>query len=133
MKLPDDLQKVIDEILAAEVRISYGEPEKYNAYVSDSDSVTSVSASGRTMLGSEEVRAASVMVSKGNKGERDRFVEWISCDYANGMAYAVFKTGVTIDKEDGTSDELCWIVTLVIKVTADGWKIIHRHNTRSKK
>ena len=40
---------------------------------------------------------------------------------------------ITSDKEDGTSDELCWIVTLVIKETADGWKIIHRHNTRSKK
>jgi ketosteroid isomerase-like protein len=127
------MQKIIDKIIAAETEISIGKPEGYNAYVAKTDSVSSVSASGRTMLGEVEVRAASVMVSKGNVGERDRFIEWISCDWSEKMAYAVFKTGVTIDKEDGSSDELCWIVTLIIKETAEGWKILHRHNTRSKK
>lgn len=131
--LPDGLKKIIDDIIAAESEISYGKPESYNSYVAEGEDVTAISASGRVMKGDAEVRGASVMVSKGNVGERDRFIEHISCDYVDDMAYAVFKTGVTIDKEDGSSDELCWAITLVIKNTPEGWKIVHRQNTRSKK
>ncbi len=132
-KLPDDIKRVIDDIIIAETEISRAKPECYNSFVEDSENVTAVSASGRTMKGSREVRDASVTVSKGNKGERERFIEWISCDYTEGMAYVLFKTGVTIDKEDGSSEELCWVVTLVVKNTGNGWKLVHRHNTRSKK
>ena len=131
--LPNEIQEEIKAILDAESEISISKPEKYNDFVHNSENVTSVSASGRTMKGEKEVKDATIMVSHGNKGERDRFVDWISCDYVNGMAYAVFKTGVTIDKEDGSSDELCWVVTLIVKETESGWKLVHRHNTRSKK
>jgi len=132
-KLPLEVGDTVQKIIAAEIEISYAKPEIYNSYVSGSDDVTAVSASGRLMKGTQEVCGATVAVSRGNVGERNRFADWISCGCGGGIAYVVFKTGVTIDKEDGTSDDLCWIVTLVLKKTADGWKLIHRHNTRSKR
>lgn len=132
-ELPEELKKIVGDIIAAESEISYGMLDLYNFYVAEGGGVTAVSASGRVMKGTREVRDASVTVSRGNVGERDRFIEDISCDYINDMAYVVFKTGVTIDKEDGSTDDLCWVITLVIKNTPDGWKIVHRQNTRSKK
>jgi ketosteroid isomerase-like protein len=132
-KLPEEVQKVFKEVLAAETEISSGDPGVYNSYIADSEYATSVSASGRFMKGTREVREATVAVSLGNLREHDRLIEWISCDFTDDMAYAVFKSGVSIDKEDGKTDDLCWIVTLILKKTESGWKLVHRHNTRSKR
>lgn len=132
-KLPEEIREAVKNIIAAEIEISYANPEKYNSYVDDSDDVTAVSASGRLMKGTQEVCGATVAVSHGNVGEHGRFVDWISCGYSGGLAYVVLKSGVNIDKEDGSSDNLCWIITLIMRETSGGWKLIHRHNTRSKK
>lgn len=130
-QLPKDVQEVIRGILAAEVEISYAKPERYNAYIADACNVTAVSASGRYMKGANEVCDATVMVSAKNSGEHDRHIEWIACNYVENMAYVVFKSGVKIDKEDNSGEELCWIITLIVQKTNSGWKLVHRHNTRS--
>ena len=130
--LPQELQAVVDQVIHAEQRLSYAEPDLYNSYVAKLASATAVSASGRVMVGCDEVRAASVNVAQGNVGERDRFITLISGDYTENMFYAVFKTGVHIAKEGGTEDFLCWVVTLVFKKDDGVWKLVHRHNTRAK-
>ncbi|HHU06089.1 MAG TPA: hypothetical protein GXZ65_06390 [Clostridiales bacterium] len=130
--LPESLQHTIDAMLEAETQISYGKPEIYNAFVSPNANTTAVSASGRVMTGADAVREATVNVSKGNIGERNRFVEKIACDYVEGMCFFVIKSGVEIDKEDGTTDNLCWVITYVLKEIDGKWMLVHRQNTRSK-
>ena len=111
----DQVKAVVEEVLAGEIQISYGNPAPYNNFVAEGDSVTAVSASGRVMTGSEAVKQASVTVSEGNIGETNRFMEFISGDMTDNMMYAVFKTGVTISKTDGSLSDLCWVVTLVFR------------------
>lgn len=130
--LPESASRALDALLDAETQISYSRPEIYNAFVAPGENITAVSASGRIMTGTDEVRAATVNVSKGNVGERNRFVEYLACDYVDGMCYVILKSGVDIDKEDGTTDSLCWVITYVLKEIAGEWKLVHRHNTRSK-
>ena len=125
------LQETVDQVLAAERQISIGDPVPYNLFVADSETVSSVSASGRVMRGSQAVKAASEQVSKGSVGESDRFVEYLSCDYSDDMFYSVVKTGVTIHKDDGSQNSLCWVITLIFKKFNGVWKLIHRQNTRS--
>lgn len=132
-KLPEEIRETVKKVIASEVEISYAKPEAYNSYVADSDDATAVSASGRLMKGTQEVCGATIAVSHGNVGEHGRFIDWISCDYSGGMAYVVFKSGVSIDKEDNSTDDLCWIITMILRETPGGWRLIHRHNTRSKK
>ena len=131
VQLPPDLFEVLENAIEAEKQISYAKPEVYNALVADSDNCTAISASGRHTLGSDDVREASVRVSIGNVGESGRFVEHIAADYTDDMFYAVFKSGVSISKDDGSCGSLCWIVTIVFKKIDGAWKIVHRHNTRS--
>ena len=60
-------------------------------------------------------------------------MEFISGDMTDNMMYAVFKTGVTISKTDGSLSDLCWVVTFVFRRQEDGrWALVHRQNTRSK-
>ena len=132
-ELPKQLKELVDSVLDAEILISYAKPEPYNVFVADGDGVTAVSASGRVMVGSDAVKAATVTVSNGNLGESGRFVEYISGDVTDDMMYAVIKTGVTITKDDGSVGELCWVITFVFRKMEDGnWLLVHRHNTRSK-
>ena len=49
------------------------------------------------------------------------------------MYYAVLKSGVEIDKDDGGTDSLCWIITLILQKVEGNWKLVHRHNTRAKR
>lgn len=129
----DQVKAVVEEVLAGEIQISYGNPAPYNNFVAEGDSVTAVSASGRVMTGSEAVKQASVTVSEGNIGETNRFMEFISGDMTDNMMYAVFKTGVTISKTDGSLSDLCWVVTFVFRRQEGGrWALVHRQNTRSK-
>ncbi len=113
--LSESAARALESLLEAETQISYAKPDVYNDCTADGDDVSAVSASGRVMLGAEEVRAATVVVSKGNVGERNRFVDYLACGAADGMCYAVIKSGVEIDKEDGQADSLCWIITYVLK------------------
>lgn len=129
--LPQELQKLVEDAIGAEQQISYANPNVYNALIAEKDSVTAVSASGRVSVGHMDVCNASIKVSQGNVSERDRFIEYISGDYTDEMFYALFKTGVTILKESGNNDNLCWVVTLVFKKINSEWKLVHRHNTRS--
>jgi len=130
--LPESLQRTIDALLEAETQISYAKPEIYNAFVVPDSDTTAVSASGRVMKGADAVREATVNVSRGNVGEKNRFVEKIACDYVDGMCYFVIKSGVEIDKEDGTTDSLCWVITYVLKEIDGKWMLVHRQNTRAK-
>ncbi len=130
--LPEEIQAVIQQILDAETKISIGDPATYNAFLADSSTVTAISASGRFMLGEKEVSQATDTVSVGNIGERDRIIQWIASDYSDTMAYVVFKTSVTILKEDGAENPLCWIITLIMKRFEEGWRLVHRQNTRSQ-
>lgn len=132
-QFPEQLKDLVDRILEAEIQISYSTPEPYNAFVADRENVTAVSASGRIMSGSDEVKAATTMVSKGNVGESGRFVEYISGEVTDEMMYALIKTGVTIHKDDGSTGDLCWVITFVFRRMEDGsWMLLHRHNTRAK-
>jgi|GEM_PF-1015694 len=130
--LPESLQRTIDALLEAETQISYAKPEIYNAFVAAGAETTAVSASGRVMKGADAVREATVNVSRGNVGEKNRFIEKIACDYVDGMCYFVIKSGVEIDKEDGTTDSLCWVITYVLKEIDGKWMLVHRQNTRAK-
>ena len=131
--IPEEIRNIFEEILKAEQQISCGLYEPYNAFVAPGDAVTAISASGRVMLGREAVCEATVNVAAGNVREHDRFVEYISFGGAQDMYYAVLKTGVEIDQEDGSTDSLCWVITLVIQKVEGSWKLIHRHNTRAKR
>jgi len=131
VQLPFELQNVLENAIEAEKQISYARPEVYNALVAESDNCTAISASGRFTIGSADVKGATVRVSVGNVGETERFVEHIAADYTDNMFYGVFKSGVCISKEDGSSDRLCWVVTMVFKKIDGVWKLVHRHNTRS--
>jgi len=130
--LPESLQRTIDALLEAETQISYAKPEIYNAFVAAGAETTAVSASGRVMKGADAVREATVNVSRGNVGEKNRFIEKIACDYVDGMCYFVIKSGVEIYKEDGTTDSLCWVITYVLKEIDGKWMLVHRQNTRAK-
>lgn len=125
------LQKTVEQVLAAERQISVGDPVPYNQFVADGETVSSVSASGRVMLGDQAVKAASEQVAKGSIGESDRFVEYLACDCSDDMFYSVVKTGVTIHRDDGSHNSLCWVITLIFKKIDGVWKLIHRQNTRS--
>ena len=132
-ELPKQLRKMVDKVLEGEIQISYASSEPYNAFVAEGDGVTAVSASGRVMVGCDAVKQATVTVADGNTGETGRFVEYIAGDATEDMMYALFKTGVTISKSDGSASELCWVVTFVFRKMEDGrWMLVHRHNTRSK-
>ena len=122
----DQVKAVVEEVLAGEIQISYGNPAPYNNFVAEGDSVTAVSASGRVMTGSEAVKQASVTVSEGNIGETNRFMEFISGDMTDNMMYAVFKTGVTISKTAGSLSDLCWVVTFVFRRQASGLAFFSR-------
>lgn len=131
--IPEEVRHTLEAILKAEQQISCGLPEPYNAFVAPGDAVTAVSASGRTMLGHEAVCGATAGVAAGNVREHDRFTEYISCGGTQDMYYAVLKSGVEIDKDDGSTDSLCWVITLIVQKIGGTWKLVHRHNTRAKK
>ena len=84
--LPEDARRVIQDIIDAESIISVGDPKPYNCYIAQSDAVTAISASGRFLKGHKEVSKATEAVSVGSVGERDRSIQWIACDYVDGMA-----------------------------------------------
>ncbi len=123
---------LVDGILAGETRISYGESEPYNKLVAKTGNTTAVSASGRVSVGWQEVCGATENVSKGNIGESNRFIEYISYSQTEEMCYAVIKSGVTIEKEDHSQDSLCWIITFIFQKLNGEWILVHRHNTRAK-
>lgn len=131
--MPEDVRKALEDILAAEQKISVGASEPYNRLVAPGDAVTAVSASGRVMVGRQAVCDATVNVARGNVREHDRFIEYISCGGAGDMYYAVLKSGVEIDKDDGSTDDLCWVITLVMQKVEGAWRLVHRHNTRAKR
>jgi len=128
-QLPDALREAAEAVIRAEQRISCADAGTYNRFVADGPGSTAVSASGRTMIGAEAVRAATEMVAKGNLYERNRFLTPISADSTDGMFYVVFKTGVTIVGE--REQDFCWVVTLIFRKKEDKWLLVHRQNTRS--
>ena len=129
--LPPDLRETVNGILEAERKISEGLSKPYNDYVASSESATSVSASGRVMAGYEAVCKATETVAQGNTSEHGRFLDEIACACGEDLAYVVFRSGVTIQKSDGTESTLCWVITLVLQRFDGQWKLIHRQNTRS--
>lgn len=129
--LPRDLQETIRGLLKAEQQISIGKSTPYNDYVALLDSATSVSASGRIMLGYGAVCQATENVAQGNTREHDRFLDEISCSCSGDLAYVLFRTGVTIEKSDGSETPFCWVVTLIFQRIHGQWKLLHRQNTRS--
>ena len=131
-ELTEEMKEAVQAAIDAECRISYGNPIEYNALVCDCSYSTAVSASGRVYQGSEAVKNASIEVSKGNIGERERTLELISCDYSDDLSifYCVFITSVVIEKSDGSENILKWVITLVMKRENDHWAIVHRQNTR---
>lgn len=129
---PPGAHRAIAEILHAEQQISMGLSEPYNSLVAPGDTVTAISASGRVMLGNQAVCNATVNVAQGNVREQNRFIQFISQDATEDMCYTVLKSGVEIFKEDGSKDELCWVITLVLKKLDGKWVLVHRHNTRAK-
>ena len=131
--IPEEIRHVLEEILKAEQQISCGLSEPYNAFVATRNTASAVSASGRVMLGHQAVCDATVNVAVGNVGEHDRFIEYISCGGTGDMYYAVLKSGVEIDKDDGGTDSLCWVITLILQKVEGNWRLVHRHNTRAKR
>ena len=129
--LPPDLRETVNNLFQAEQRISEGLSTPYNDFVAPLESATSVSASGRWTVGHSAVCQATETVARGNVGEHDRFVEEIACGCGDDLAYVVFRTGVTIEKADGSETPLCWVITLVFQKFSSQWKLVHRQNTRS--
>lgn len=128
-----EAKRVIESVLHAEELVSIGSYKEYNAFVEESDSVLSVSASGRVMRGSEEVKAATAAVAQGNAGEENRSLEFLACDGVDDLIYAVVKTSVDILKQEGPAESFCWVITLIMRKRNGTWYLAHRQNTRSDK
>ena len=130
-KLPQDLQEVIKEALEGEAELSYNKPDKYNSFVADVPYATSISASSRTFIGGEAVKAASVNVAKDNDGERNRELEWIAAECEGDMAYILFRSKVethSVSRNEWVG--FGWVITIVFRKIDGQWKIVHRQNTR---
>jgi len=125
--IPNDLQDIINTLIAGT------DPDIYNSYVARKENVTSVSASGRVMLGWQEVCDATVKVFKGTARVSGRYINIISFDQIGDVFYVVLKTGADEESFDGSVSSIDHIVTLLLEKSDDNWKLLHRHNTRTNR
>jgi len=125
--IPTDLQDIIHTLIAGT------DPDIYNSYVARRENASSISASGRVMLGWQEVCDATVKVFKGTARVSGRYIDIISFDQIGDAFYIVLKTGADEESIDGTVSSIDHIVSLLFEKNDDGWKLLHRHNTRTNR